>query len=134
MQSLRVRSVCPYNMHVFSAFQPCIETRAIDVVSQYASASEMVLQYKGVHGRFYTHILCFASFLVRLDLVGKRKLLLLCIRLPFIVPLFTASVLSDTSVGPLESIGKNTTRLDTAFLYRHHRAYTEPHLGYLERR
>jgi hypothetical protein len=112
MQKLRVDSVCPHDMHVFSTFQPCIETRAIDVVSQHASASEMVLQYKGLFRRFCTHIFCFASFLVLLNLVGKRKLFLLCIRLSCTVPLSTALIFSGTSVGPLDTIGKNTARLD----------------------
>lgn len=93
MQSLRDRSVCPYDMHVFSAFQPCIETWAIDVVSYYASAQETVLEYKGLHGRFYTLVLCFVSFLVFLRSVGKRKSFLLCILLSCAVPLFTASTL-----------------------------------------
>jgi hypothetical protein len=54
-------------------------------------------------------------YLVLLGLVGKRKLFLLCIRLPCTVPLFTASIFPGTSVGPLESIGRDTTRLDTVF-------------------
>jgi hypothetical protein len=80
-------------MHVFSAFQPCIETWAIDVVSQHASAQEMVLEYKGLHGRFCNQVLCFVSILVPLGLVGKRNLSLLCIHRPCAVPLFTASTL-----------------------------------------
>lgn len=87
MQSLRERSVCPYDMHVFSTFQPCIETWAIDVVSHYASAQEMVLEYKGLHGRFCTLVLCFVSFLVPLGSLGKRKLFLLCILPSCAVPL-----------------------------------------------
>jgi len=63
MQYLRLRSVCPYDMHVFSASQPCIQTWAIDVVSHYASAQQTVLEYKGPDGRFCTLALCFVSIL-----------------------------------------------------------------------
>jgi hypothetical protein len=53
-------------------------------------APQMVLQYKGLHGRFCTHVLCFVLILVLPGVVGKRKLFLLCIRLFCAVPLFTA--------------------------------------------
>jgi hypothetical protein len=63
---------------------------------------------------------------VLLSVVGKRTLPLLCIRLSCTVPLFTALIFSGTSVGPLDTIGRDTIRSNTIFVHRRHRAYTRP--------
>jgi hypothetical protein len=134
MQKLRVESVCPHDMHVFSAFQPCIETRAIDVVSQHASASEKVLQYKGLHGRFCPHVLCFVSLFGTSWFSGKKE------AIPALHPssLYCASFhCLDLSWYLSRSFGVHWERYNQArhcILHRHLRAYTEPHLGYPERR